>query len=140
MKLDERLEELLFENNLDNKTFAAKINISASCITQYINKEDLPTIENLIKMANFFKCSTDFILGFEERQDLTFKVCPPFSEQLKFLLKHFNCKPSYIYKNTDISKSRLFEWKNGTRIPLLDNIMKLAELFDCRVDFVLGRE
>ena len=136
----ERLEELIFENGLDNKTLAATINISASCITQYTNGEDLPTIENLVKIADYFNCSTDFLLGFEEKQNLVFKVCPPFSERINFLLKHYECKPSYVYKNADISKSRFFDWKNGSRIPQLDGVIKLAELFECRVDFILGRE
>ena len=136
----ERLEELIFESNLNNKMLAKAINISESCITQYIKHGDLPTVENLLKIADYFKCSTDFLLGFEEKQNLVFKKCPPFNEQINFLLNYFDRKQSFIYTNTEISRSRFFEWKKGVRFPSLDSVIKLAELFGCRIDFVLGRE
>lgn len=137
----ERLNGLIFEHDLNGKTFAAEVNISASCISEYLQGIHLPTLAKLLKMADYFNCSTDFLLGREEENPaLTFKPCPPFSEQLEFLKEHFNCSAYHIYHNTDISKSGYYEWKSGKRQPTLENVVRLAELFECRVDFILGRE
>ncbi|MDE5943011.1 MAG: helix-turn-helix transcriptional regulator, partial [Clostridia bacterium] len=40
----------------------------------------------------------------------------------------------------DISKGCYYEWLSGKRQATLENVIKLADRFDCRVDFILGRE
>ena len=136
----ERLSELIYEQNMDKKTFANTVGIDATCISHYILGKHAPTVEHLIKLADYFNCSTDFLLGREdELHKLTFKKCPPFSEQLLFLKQTFNCKPNEIYDDTELAKTSYYNWLSGKQ-PTLDNIIRLANLFDCRVDFVLGRE
>ena len=140
-KLSETLDTLIFEKGLTYDNFAKEVDIAACCISAYMHENHMPSVENLVKIADYFNCSTDFLLGFEEEnKNLTFKPCPPFSERLKFLKQYYNCKSNYFYTNTGITKSRFFEWQNGTRMPLVDNVVKIAKLFDCRIDFVLGRE
>ena len=50
--LSKMLTELMRDNNLNQKTLANNIGISESRITDYIHHEKLPTVENLIKMAD----------------------------------------------------------------------------------------
>lgn len=134
------LKELMSEQELNIKMLAEKTGIDETCITQYLQDKHIPTVEHLVMLADFFNCSTDFLLGKEEEsRSLSFKACPPFNERIEFLLEYFNCTSSYIYKNT-VSKSRYYEWKNGTRQPSLDNVIKLADKLNCSIDFVLGRE
>ena len=69
------LEELIFESRKDNKTVAAELGISASCLTDYLKYDVLPSVSNLIKIADYFSRSTDFLLGREEDdRTLTFKI------------------------------------------------------------------
>ena len=137
----ERLSELIIEHSLKAKEFAKATGLKESCISVYMQGKSLPTVASLVKMADYFNCSTDFLLGREEEnKSVKFKPCPPFSEQLLFLKKHFKCSAYQIYHNTNIAKSSYYEWLSGERQPLLDNIIKLAGHFDCSVDFILGRE
>lgn len=136
----ERLEDLINEQNINKKTLAKKVGINATCISHYILGKSAPTVASLIKLADYFNCSTDFLLGREEENhNLTFKTCPPFCEQLLFLKENFNFSPDDIYNGTEIAKSSYYNWLDG-KLPSLDNIIRLATLFDCRVDFILGRE
>lgn len=137
----ERLNELLFESNLSRKEFAQKAGLNATCITHYLQGRRIPTVESLIKIADFFQCSTDFLLGREEdNRRVQYNACPPFSERLEFLQKYFKMPAHRIYRDTDVPKSSYYEWLCGKRTPSLENVIRLADLFDCRVDFVLGRE
>lgn len=137
----ERLGELIFENNLKQNEFAEKAGIKPSCVTVYLQGKGLPTVESLIKIADYFQCSTDFLLGYEEEnKSIMFKACPPFSEQILFLKKHFKRTAYQIYHNTNISKTCYYDWLSGKCKPTLDNVIRLAALFGCRIDFVLGRE
>ena len=136
----ERLEELINEHNLNKKTLAKNVGINATCISHYILGKSAPTIASLIKLADYFNCSTDLLLGREEENNnLTFKACPPFCEQILFLKEKFQFSPNDIYDGTEIAKSSYYNWLDGKQ-PSLDNILRLANLFDCRVDFILGRE
>ena len=140
-KLSETLEELISFNNLKVQEFADRVGIAASSISNYLHDARVPSVENIVKIADYFNCSVDHLVGIEsENPNLTFKKCPPFPEQLAFLMKRFNRKPHDIDKSDTVSKSNYFEWKKGKRMPSLDNVIGLARFFDCRVDFVLGRE
>ncbi len=137
----ETLAELLADKQLTIKTFADKIGVNATCITNYLHDTRTPSVKILIKIADYFNCSTDFILGRDiERQNLTFKKCPPFSERLPVIMEQNGFYPQKLFNETGIKKSRFYDWKSGKRQPSLDNIIKLADKFGCSVDYVLGRE
>ena len=136
----EILNDLLVEHNLNAKELAKKLGMADATITRYKNKDRIPTIEYLVRIADYFKCSTDYLLGLEdEMYPRTFLPCPPFQERIDFLLNYFNRSLYSIYNNTDISSTRLYEWKNGVTAPSVENVVKLAKFFNCSVDFVIGR-
>ena len=138
--LSEILEELIQEANLDRKTFARNIGFSESRLTDYIRNGKLPTVENLVKMADYFQCSTDFLLGREEYQQLAFKPCPPFCKQIVKLKHEFGGIVDGFVEKAKIVRSCYFNWASGKYVPSLDNIITLAENLGCRVDYILGRE
>ena len=140
-KFSERLEELIREKGMDNKTFAREVGVPESCISYFINSLRMPTITTLVKIADYFNCSADYVLGITENTNSSFKVCPPFSERLQYLIEFYKYpSPKSFRKDLNLSKSRFNEWLKGTRVPSLDNIIKISECLDCSVYFVLGRE
>ena len=62
------LRYLMDENNIKRSELAQNIGVSTVAIGQYYNGETLPTMENLIKIADFFNVSTDYLL---ERAELS---------------------------------------------------------------------
>lgn len=139
-KFSESLAELMQEKNLSVKDLAKATGIKGANIYYYLRAERLPSVESVIALADYFKCSTDFLLGLtDENTGETFKSCPPFSDRLDFLIKYFKVSAYKIYTHTNVSKARFFDWKRGKYMPSLDNIIKLSEFFDCSVDFILGR-
>lgn len=136
----ERLDWLISEQELNHKIFAEKVGISESCISQYLSDKHIPTVENLVKIADYFTCSTDYLLGREENNCRTFKECPPFSKQIVFLKNKFGGKVDAFVAKAKIVRSSYFNWASGKFTPSLDNIICLADNLDCRVDYILGRE
>jgi hypothetical protein len=140
-KFAETLGDLLFEQKTDAKTLSARIGVEGSTVTRYLRTDRAPSIQNLILLADYFQCSTDFLLGLEnENHTHTFTVCPPFSVQIGKVLQHFGCSFYRLSVEANIHQSTVYDWKSGKRVPTLDNVVKIAEFFDCTVDFVLGRE
>ena len=139
-KFSEVLDSLMFERELNATQLATAIGIDPTNIMRYLRCVRTPSVENLVKLADYFGCTTDFLLGREpENYPTTFYPLPPFSEQLKVLKEHFNCPWWQIYKTAHITSSRFYEWKNGTHAPTLDCVVMLADGFGCTVDFIIGR-
>ncbi len=62
----ERLYYLRKENNLSTKKLGLAINVSDATISRWENNIMSPTIDELYKLANFFKVSADYLIGLEE--------------------------------------------------------------------------
>ena len=140
-EFSERLSGLMFERNLTRKGLAQALQISAACLTHYLQDKHVPTVGTLVLIADYFQRSTDFLLGREEENtSLSFHPCPPFSEQIARLKKVFGCSSYEIYTKAGISKSCYYDWKSAIRQPSLENVTRLADYFGRRVDFILGRE
>lgn len=61
-----RLRELRKNRGLRQKDIAEKIGVSPQSYGYYENGINKPDPEMLIKLADFFQCSTDYLLGRED--------------------------------------------------------------------------
>lgn len=136
----ERLKELMIENNLIPKTLGDAVGINRSTVTRYLNGTRQPSVATLVAIADYFHCTADFLLGFEEisRTD-KFKVCPPFYKQLNIILSKAEINKYKLCKRTEIAESAIYDWQRGDNEPSLNNIIQLAKKLNLSVDFILGR-
>ncbi len=140
-KFSDTLHELLILNDYTEKTFSEKSGIPLSCISLYVRGQQAPYISSLIKIADCFHCSIDYLLGRTDNLiNKKYNCCPPFSQRIDELLKENELTSYNIYNNSEISKSSFYAWKRGTSLPTLENLVKLADIFNCSVDYILGRE
>ncbi|MBQ9766247.1 MAG: helix-turn-helix transcriptional regulator [Lachnospiraceae bacterium] len=65
--LGERLKTLRKNRRLSQKDVANALGISAAIISNYEGGERTPSLENLVSLAGFYHCSTDYLLGFEKQ-------------------------------------------------------------------------
>lgn len=139
-KFAERFEELVFYSGKSVKQLSLELGIDRSSLSHYLHCHAVPTINNLVKIADYFKCTTDFLLGIKDNNIDTFKQCPPFCEQIPLLVNKSKLNERNFIIETGVPESCFYDWKNGKRVPTIDNILKIAKYLDCSVDFVLGRE
>ncbi|MCM1305982.1 MAG: helix-turn-helix domain-containing protein [Bacteroides sp.] len=134
------LKELLIENDLKQSELSEKLGLGSSTISRYLLEKQTPDIEVAVKIADYFDCSVDYLLGFEDNyKDKTYHEYPPFSKQFLYLLDRFKISRYKLQKLTEISKSTMYYWQKGKNKPTMDNVIKLAKALDCSIDFVLGR-
>jgi len=140
----ETLSFLMKEAEINESKLAESLHTDAATISRYLHAEYAPSLSSFIALADFFGCSTDYLLGRKtEYRNIGYKPCPAFSVQLTKLLK--SCKEKGISgkklcEDNEISESSLYDWKAGRRQPSLANVIKLAEYLDCSLDLLLGRE
>ena len=93
-----RLRELRKNRGLRQKDIAETIGVSPQSYGYYENGVNKPDPEMLIKLADFFQCSTDYLLGREDDigniviQNET--AAPQLSESEQKLLNSFRRLPS----------------------------------------------
>lgn len=73
--LGSRLKEQRELHNLSQKEVAKRLNISFSVLSNYESGERTPSLEKLVRLANLYQCTTDYLLGFtREMTDNTLDV------------------------------------------------------------------
>ena len=91
-KFAERLNDLIFEKGLQQNQLAEATGLTETSISQYARGITQPTIKSLVALADYFKCSTDFLLGdTDANSEKKFLQCPEFSVSLKRILADHNC-------------------------------------------------
>ena len=68
--LNERIRKLRFERNLSQVDLAKKLNVTKQSVSNWENDNIQPSIEMLVKLAEVFSVSTDYLLGLENRRYL----------------------------------------------------------------------
>lgn len=63
MKLGEIIKELLEQNNITQKQLAESLDISPSALGNYIQCRREPDYNTLLRIADFFHVTTDFLLN-----------------------------------------------------------------------------
>ena len=63
-----RLRDLREDSDLTQQAVADFLNIKQSTYSQYENEKRQIPIEALIKLAKFYKVSTDYILGISDKK------------------------------------------------------------------------
>ena len=137
----ENLSELIGEKNLTVRQFAEQVGLDLSEVYRYLRKEYLPQLSTIIKIADLYGCSVDYLLGFTAYDEKkSFRKTPPFSQRLKEILSEKELSRYRLSKDTEISIHRIDDWYHGRFLPSLDKVIVLAEYFGRSVDYILGRE
>ena len=63
MMISTRINELRKENNLTQKQLAEKVGCNQSMIARWEKGECEPTAGAILKLAEVFGCTTDYLLG-----------------------------------------------------------------------------
>ena len=136
----DRLSELIFDRKQNARGVAQEISIGKTTIYEYLSGQKMPTLQNLVKLADYFGCSTDYLLGLEpEQTGLTFQVCKPFHQRFQEVLQYFDISRYRLEQLTGIAESALYYWAKGQKCPTVENILLVCNKLDCRVDFFIGR-
>ncbi|MGX6978275.1 DUF3955 domain-containing protein [Vagococcus elongatus] len=81
MEFGEQIKEIRKEHQLTQEQFANKLNVTRQAVSNWENNRNLPDLEMLIMIANFFHLSLDELtLGGTQVNDMTKKLIKDGSE------------------------------------------------------------
>ena len=74
MSFAERLQELREDKGISRKDLAASLNITVSALGMYEQGRREPNMEMLIRLADYFNVSLDFLVGRSFNEDETRRI------------------------------------------------------------------
>ncbi|PLA90515.1 helix-turn-helix domain-containing protein [Ligilactobacillus salivarius] len=133
--IGDTIKQLRKVHNLSQETFASKIGVSQTTVTSWETGKAEPTSSIIVKIANYFNVSTDFILDVNNSKQ-------PFSlgNKIKKLRKIHNLNQSELGKILNVSQQAITAWETNRSIPGADTLLFLADYFNVSADELLGRE
>lgn len=136
----DNLNNLMNCNNLNVSNLSKETNIARTAILRYTNKKGLPSLKIAIKLADYFNCSLDFLVGLTDRPEfckVNSKNC--FIKNLKKQMDINNVGVSALAAKCGFENSNVAKWAKGA-YPSLDILVTLAVFFDCTLETLIGRE
>ncbi len=68
--LNERIRQLRLEKNMSQVDLAKRLSVTKQSVSNWENDNIQPSIDMLVKIAQVFSVSTDYMLGLENRRYL----------------------------------------------------------------------
>ncbi len=136
-----RLKELLEEYKISPENFAVAIGMSAKArVYEWLRDCYIPNFESIIKIADYFKCSIEYLLSRSEDNSQTkFKKIPPFDTQLKNIMKLKKVSQYRMVKDKVINPNQFSMYFKRKLLPSIDTLIRLADYFNISVDELVGR-
>lgn len=124
MTFAEKSKYLRKERNLSQVQLADALNVSKACISMIEIGKNEPTANTLIRYADFFECSTDYLLDREDDLGViniplkTEKLAPALSKDEQTLLNDFRSLP------VDLKRRALIYLQNLIKIGEEESLMQ----------------
>lgn len=136
----ERLSWLMFERKISSVQLTSVLGCGHATINRYLKGYRLPKTDFVVRLADYFQCTTDYLLGLdEESYYTTFQNCPPFNTRFKSVLDEHKMTAQQLHELTQIPLSAIYYWLAGDYSPTIDKVVAIAETLNCSVDYLLGR-
>ena len=119
-------KQVLFENNI----------VSENTFFKYRHR--YPSLNTVMKIANFLNVSLDYMFEFaDENHYKTYSVNNThFYENLTEWIKSKNISARQFCKDLGYAKDNIVRWKNGTQ-PSVQRLLEMTQYFNCSLDDLL---
>lgn len=155
-----RVQELLFENNINQKKLAEKIGLTPATLSRNMNGLNSTKIEVIISIAKFFNVSTDYLLGISKIRNLNQETIEPKytstllqsnqlmykqsmlnnvkENRLKILRKENNLTVRELGEKINISYAAISKMENNQQNISNEYLIILSNFFKVSVEYLLG--
>ena len=133
--LSERLKTLRKRDGITQTEFAKEFNVSAGTIGNWETGAREPDYQTLLRIADFFGVSADYLLGHDENSSVT-----PAVTKFRELRIARGIQQKDLAIKLGVPANTYNQWETGKRDPDYQHLSKIADYFGVSVDYLLGRE
>ena len=140
LSFQKRFKSLLEEYDYSRSEIAKLIPLSQSTLSNALTYGIIPSTKTLIKIADFFDISINFLLGKTDIEDF-YKSSSPASFLSRFEslcsekeVTHYKVAADCLFDKSNISR-----WISKGFLPELEILELLCDYFNVSPDYILGR-
>lgn len=135
-----RFRELTDERGKNRTQIAADMNITYVLFSKAYNYGILPRPAVLVRIADYFEVSLDFLLGkAEENSFVPARERASFAKRLEELRQKKQISVYRLAEQTHIHRNNIAGWLNKGYLPSLEDLEILSDYFGVTLDCLLGR-
>ncbi len=137
-----RFIELSAEIDVKSKDKKAEIiGINRSTFSRAINYGIIPKTSSLIRIADYFNISVDYLIASTDDEYFAKSTqSKNFLERLEELRLERKIKTRYeLSQELLIHRNNISQWYKLNCLPLIDDLIIIADYFNVSVDYLLGR-
>lgn len=143
-----RLIDLMQFNNLSKHKLADETGAQRKSVINWVEGRNYPRPNMLIKLANYFRVSTDYLVGSSDTNGRGDYVCKLEYEEIQprliaILEDYMKCKHLTKYalsKMFGMEQSTLERWFKKGAMPEIFVLIRISERMNKSLDYLLGRE
>ena len=130
----ERLKSLCKQKDLNLSILVEDLKLNSNSIKNW-EKGILPNVEILIKLADYFYCSVDYLLG--RTDNPTDNQVTQIIERILLLLKVNKFTAKKLTDDLQLPNGAISEWKKGKSEPSPEELQKIADYFRQPLEWLL---
>lgn len=138
-KFQTRINELVGESDLKKIDLAKAGNFDYRSLSNAIVYGIIPTTSTLVKMANYFKVSMDYLLGRSNKNEYVGLSNTTFKERFELLCQENKVTHYKVSQDCFFDKSNVSRWITKNYLPTLEILDMIANYFNVSIDYLLGR-
>ena len=134
-----RINELVAETDLKKADLAKAGNFDYRSLSNALVYGITPTTSTLIKMADYFNVSMDYLLGRTDKNDYTESSNTTFQERFEKLCLEKGVTHYKVSQDCFFDKSNISRWLSKGYLPTLEILDMITKYFNVSIDYILGR-
>ena len=148
LTFSERLKDLMELEGISNRALSARIATDRKNIREWLQGKHIPRCDALLKLAVCFQVSTDYLVGLDdnvnciqsEREHYEMRE----TQQRFFLLftqfmRDKKITQYAVARDLQIGQKCVSNWLKKDSMPETPTLIKLSQMMNCTLDFLLGR-
>lgn len=147
-RFTERLKELMRLEQISRRSLSVKTGLQRKSILNWLEGKYYPRYDALIKLADFFNVSVDYLLGKDGINEskvvlskCSIKDIPPrFLKILSSFMEEEGYTKYRLAKSLCMGQTTLTRWFTLGSMPETATLIKISFLMNESVDYLLGRE
>lgn len=132
----DRLTKLRTERNISMKQCANELGIPYTTYVSYEKNEREPKAEQLMKLADYFDVSLDFLLGRNKSHNIRYNLASNLSKLLTEN-KSFITKKQ-LSQLLGVTPSAITNWTKGSNSPDIELLVKICDIFKIDINELIG--
>ena len=138
-KFQKRINELVADSELKNADLAKAGKFDYRSLSNALVYGIIPTTSTLIKIADYFNVSIDYLLGRTDKNDFFEMSNSTFQQRFEELCKEKGVTHYKVSQDCFFDKSNVSRWLSKGYLPTLEILDMITKYFNVSIDYILGR-